>query len=336
MAVEPCGLHGIERIHMDEPMVCVLTPVHNTDLMLLKRALDSLRAQSFGFGEMEWIVLLHNCEEAYRESARQLLDSFENIVIAEENRPGTGLGFARARLLERANGKYIFFLDSDDEFTPHCVRRAVEAMEATGADMAAWSALCRFGAGNLILWCDIDPKNRDTLLEKGDPRMGRQLAYSGIEIWSRCFRRSFLEKKGLRIEETFPRHTLGTLFNLDATLAADRVVVLPDLVGYVYYFGDGMLRGGGYEFASNAAALVDRYRSRHRRAGLMADSLMQFVLMGGVLSLWQSAPKEVRSGFGLAVKEAAGWLEPPRMNWPYLQKTAESYYKTLLGLARNA
>lgn len=45
------------------------------------------------------------------------------------------LSVPRNVALDNASGKYLFFLDADNELTPDCIREIVSVMEETGADI---------------------------------------------------------------------------------------------------------------------------------------------------------------------------------------------------------
>ena len=66
-------------------MVSVLTPVHHTPISLLERAFSSLRDQSVGFENIQWVVLLHNCTDDYARQAVKLLDGYPNIFSSRSS-----------------------------------------------------------------------------------------------------------------------------------------------------------------------------------------------------------------------------------------------------------
>ena len=94
----------------------VIVPVYNVETYL-RGCLDSLTAQTMPEGDFE-VLLLNDgstdssesiCEEYCSEHAGFRLRSKEN----------EGLSTTRNLGLELAEGKYIFFLDSDDRLAGH-------------------------------------------------------------------------------------------------------------------------------------------------------------------------------------------------------------------------
>ncbi len=63
--------------------VSVVTPFHNVDIGMFKYAYESLKKQTLGFENIQWIVVLHNTESKYKSAVHELLDSHENIILKE-------------------------------------------------------------------------------------------------------------------------------------------------------------------------------------------------------------------------------------------------------------
>lgn len=313
----------------------VLTPVHEVRLDLLERAYKSLRKQQFGFDNLEWVILLHNCSDSYKKEIYRRFGDIENVMIEERDVNGTGLAYARSELINLAGGKYLFFLDGDDEITPSCIKVAVSAMDETGADMSTWAVDIRSEDSELWFCCDADPKDEKLVIDRGDPRMGSTLCFSGPGLWAHAFRRTFIKDKNVCFDVESPAGTtcLDVIFVFNALLAADRLVILPRLTGYVYYYGIGLFNAAGYKVAYDMMSLVERYRDYYRDAGLFADNLMWLIMGLGLIPTWRLVPYSLQSDYQKALKDCVKWLKPPRMNWKKLQKIADYFYTELIKIA---
>jgi len=42
--------------------VSVITPFHNVELNVFEKAYQSMKSQTIGFENIQWIVIAHNCE----------------------------------------------------------------------------------------------------------------------------------------------------------------------------------------------------------------------------------------------------------------------------------
>ena len=45
--------------------VSVITPFHNVDMDMFQKCADSMRSQTIGFENIEWIIVVHNCQPHY-------------------------------------------------------------------------------------------------------------------------------------------------------------------------------------------------------------------------------------------------------------------------------
>ena len=61
-------------------ILSVVTPFHNTDLAFFGKCLDSMKEQTLGFENIEWVITLHNSEPEYVEEVRGLCGEYENVA----------------------------------------------------------------------------------------------------------------------------------------------------------------------------------------------------------------------------------------------------------------
>ncbi len=128
----------------NKPIVSVVIPAYNRKAALA-RAMKSVAAQSFG--DWELIVVDDASTDGTEEAARSLGDGRLVYIRHAQNRGG---GAARNSGIARARGKYIAFLDSDDEWFA----------EKLAHDVAAFTSS---GEGTGVVYCGkelVDPGGR--------------------------------------------------------------------------------------------------------------------------------------------------------------------------------
>ena len=239
--------------------VSVLTPIHNTSIDLVKRAFDSLLTQGMPFSEIQWVVVLHNCTDACVQQVNRLLGAYQNVTCRVARREGTRVSYARNRCLDCAEGRYLFFLDSDDELLPGTIAAVTGEMEDTGAEIGVFAAEVQVSGRSYDMWVDGDPARGSLLLGSG--KRAQSMCMSELFLWNRCYRRSFLSDHALSFDEAY---SVGEdfRFNLNATAAAGRIALLPQIHGYRYYQGLGMT----YRQHEDTAAQRE-YAGKSRKAG---------------------------------------------------------------------
>ena len=134
-AVEP------EREQTDTvPSVSIIIPIYNVE-EYLRDCLDSVLAQEFT--DFEAVVIDDGSPDGSAAIAREYADRDDRVRVV--SRANGGLGAARNTGVRQARGRFLTFLDSDDEIPPGALRRMMESAEESGSDMVVGS-LRRFNS----------------------------------------------------------------------------------------------------------------------------------------------------------------------------------------------
>ncbi len=106
-----------------EYKVSVIVPVYNV-AAYLGECLDSLLAQTIDHDEMEVLLINDGSTDGSLEICREYAKLFPVFkVFSKENE---GLSATRNYGIERAGGKYLMYLDSDDMFIPETVKAVTD------------------------------------------------------------------------------------------------------------------------------------------------------------------------------------------------------------------
>ncbi|WP_159473030.1 glycosyltransferase [Chryseobacterium sp. 18068] len=116
-----------------QPLITVSIPVFKCEKFII-RCLESVKSQTYKNLE---IILVNDCTP---DNSMFLIKNFMEanqelnikIIELEEN---SGLSVVRNNGIKAATGKYVFFVDSDDEITSDCVQVLVEDAEKTDAQV---------------------------------------------------------------------------------------------------------------------------------------------------------------------------------------------------------
>ena len=203
------------------------------------------------------VVIVYNDQgrlaRAVRSVQRQTLSDLEIVIVDDASTDGTpevaqrlvaedpariryhrlavnsgGCSAPRNAGIELAAGRYVMFLDSDDELPEDSCAALVRAVEETGADFAAGRCVRRhLNQGGLLTpwypWLFTERSVLDSVLDNPD------LLFDTLST-NKCYRLDFLRSNGL----TFPvgYHYEDLLFSALAYLNATRIALIPDLVYY--------------------------------------------------------------------------------------------------------
>lgn len=235
--------------------VSVIIPVHNA-AKFLGACLDSVLGQEFK--DIEVICIDDSSTDCSATILAEyaLADSRVKSMVGRESR---GAGAARNAGLEVASGDWLHFVDADDLVRPVCAAAAVACGEAEGADVVV------FGAEELdesTGW--LTPLPLDLSVKRDDPRILKSYATSP---WNKLFRRSFVERCGIRFQEIARANDLA--FVVEALCRADKVAVLERSL-YRYRIHTGVSLQDTKDRTPNAGDLaLDEARRRLEACGVL-------------------------------------------------------------------
>lgn len=217
--------------------VSIVTPIHNTNLDIFKKTAQSMRDQTMGFENIEWVIVVHNSTEEYDRQIQEMFSADENVKVEILHNDAHTPSSPRNRGLEVATGDYVGFLDGDDKYTPECLRTALYHIKKTDSDVCLFRRSVELESdasmvlNERVLW----DRTRDEIVVNRDTWDDKKLFCS---VWgmvtNRLYRMEFVRKLGMRFDEEldfaedFP-------FILTALWNAKNVCLLPQLIGYVYF-----------------------------------------------------------------------------------------------------
>ena len=153
-----------------------------------------------------------------------------------------GLGLARNYGIERASGKYITFIDSDDYLTQDAIESMLEKAVATDADIVIASHYYKNKAQKVTLqerlYCGTEIK--ESLMVHMMGNMGNKLDALSYTAWGKLYKKDLFKKNNLVFpsERKFIWEDLA--FSIEAYPMCEKVYVLHKPV-YYYCFNEGSL-----------------------------------------------------------------------------------------------
>ena len=112
------------------PIVSVIVPIYNAE-NTLERCLSSIKNQSYT--NFEVIMINDGSTDNSESICKKFVEKDKRYVLyTQENR---GVSSARNLGLKKVKGRYIQFIDSDDEIAEECINNMLSAMICHCADM---------------------------------------------------------------------------------------------------------------------------------------------------------------------------------------------------------
>ncbi|MFD7667581.1 glycosyltransferase family 2 protein [Streptomyces sp. NPDC059788] len=207
-----------------EPAVSVVVPVHNTR-RYLDRCLGSAFAQSLGPDAVEIIAVDDGSDDGSGGWLDEQARTHPNLTVVHQP-PSGGAGRPRNVGMDRARGRYLFFLDSDDHLGTEALERLTALADTHGSDVVYGRIV---GAGGRAAPVDLHTTS------------ARVTPFDSPVYWTlaayKLFRRAYVQKRELRfVEGRLLAEDLP--FGIGALLGAETVSVLGDYDCYYLHGRD--------------------------------------------------------------------------------------------------
>jgi glycosyltransferase involved in cell wall biosynthesis len=189
----------------------------------IQRAIDSILTQTFT--DFECIIV----DDVSTDGTSDILNLYRDDKRIEivRHTQNLGPGLARNTGIEKAKGKYIFFVDSDDWIEQGTLEKLYTAAKNEDTDITACGIRCVYEDGTTDIYHSNSIKN------SGGPSSLELLSQHVISdvVWNKLYKKDFLDKYSLRFP---PKYYEDVIFSLEVLYYCNSYISIPDQL-YNYY-----------------------------------------------------------------------------------------------------
>ena len=212
--------------------ISVIIPVFNAQDDLIQ-AIDSVINQSFGFDDIELILVDDASTDNSKEIIKLYQNKYENIKLVELFKNSGLPGKPRSLGIDYATSDYIIFLDADDMYQNNAFELLYETIIKTNSDFVIASHYINLDGdmvkANLI--------SSDKKILSFNPLCNQKtfdaLSYNHfVAPWGKIFKKKLLVENNIR----FPEDSLceDAYFYFKALINSKKITLLPKNYLYIY------------------------------------------------------------------------------------------------------
>jgi len=221
---------------MTLPEITIAIPIYNVE-KYVEKSLRSALNQDFAL-PYEILIVDDKGNDKSMEIVERITAEYshgKNIRVIKHKK-NLGLGATRNTAIDHANGKYLFFLDSDDWITTDCLSHLHALAEQHHAEVVAGSTnevengkiKCRYPLKDLV----IEHKAAGVWMNAED-------IFMNIEVWNKLFRLDFLRDNQIR---TTHRIMEDSIFDFNIRSLAT-IIVLSSHITLYYNIHENSILG---------------------------------------------------------------------------------------------
>lgn len=224
----------------ESPQITVIVPLYNCEKYVAE-CLQSLQKQTFANFE---VICVNDCSpdnsHAVAQEAAAGDDRFAFFSLDENRGPGGARNFA----LDRAHGKYIVFLDSDDFFVSEALQKIFDRAETQQLDDMYFNAKSFYESAAVHKRVKEDFSHRPSFEGVATGRELFTFFQQRGEFWPqgamRMVRRGLLEDNGIRFKEGIIHE--DALFTFQTLVVSQRSTFLNEPI-YMRRVREGSIMG---------------------------------------------------------------------------------------------
>ncbi|MFG2419602.1 glycosyltransferase family 2 protein [Streptomyces sp. NPDC048448] len=247
-----------------QPDVSVIIGAYEAMPYLVK-CLQSVEDQTLGPDRIEVIAVDDGSMDGTGEHLEEFAERAALAVTVIRQANSGGPSGPRNVGLDKARGRYVFFLDADDHLGPEALERMVAMADAQGTDVVLGKVIGVNRSAPKSMWGKTLPRT-DVFSSQIKFTLSAQ----------KLFRRELLTRHGMHFDESLKTGE-DALFTMEAYLRADGVSVVADYDCY-YLVGreDGkhVTKSGSYRLRFDSARALMGLIAEHVPAGKRRDGLM--------------------------------------------------------------
>lgn len=216
-------------------LITIGMPVYNVE-KYVERALLSALNQTYP--NIEYIVVDDKGTDRSMEIVEQIKNAHPrgSAIKIIDHVINRSLGATRNTSMDFASGKYIFFLDSDDEITPDCIEVLYHEIIRTNADTVGGSRMVIAGNQNTEnIWPDRVWNGKEQVVLSF-------FEQTSLYNTNKLYNVSFLKKYKLRVDLVNSLEDIPFCFNI--ALNASTIAMISKIT-YFYYLNEESITSGG-------------------------------------------------------------------------------------------
>lgn len=209
--------------------ISIIIPIFNVE-KYLKRALNSILTQTMDLNDIE-VIMVDDCStDNSKNITKEYSEKYSNFIAIFHDQNSGGAYKPRNTGLKKSNGKYIMFLDPDDEFAEDMCETLYNKIEETNAELVKCNhQMIGTNFTRIDYYYDKDIAEVELDCTKDIP-------CDKVSVCNVIHNREFLKENNIYFKP-YPSGE-DIVFSITEFLNAKKMIYLNNYYGYKYHFNE--------------------------------------------------------------------------------------------------
>ncbi len=216
----------------------ILIPVYNGE-NCIGRCLQSIKNQNLNEDEFEILIMNDGSTDNSIYVINEEKKYFKNISVFTH--PNCGSDISRNRLIAKAKGQYIYFLDADDYLVNNSLPRILKIGVENNLDLVAFQSEKTSSSSNVQSNVNGSQLTDNIFILNGAEFVKKYPKFRQ-EIWWYLVKKEFLDHFSIRFNEEKHQNNSDFIFTNECFVQADQIVFLEISIHRYFQSVDSVMR----------------------------------------------------------------------------------------------
>ncbi|MCR5262080.1 MAG: glycosyltransferase [Candidatus Gastranaerophilales bacterium] len=231
--------NNLKKLSTDNITVSVVIPTHKPDMKYFLRCFNSVKNQTFGFNNIEVIIVVHNTNEQFFNEIKDLVKDYDNVKLLKLDNNKRSASSPRNYGMKFVTNKYVTFLDDDDALKENFIVDSLNYIKNHNVQFVSYARKNIRDDHNIV---SIKYNELET-------RINKEIIYNinknakiipfeqAVFVTGKMFDFDFIKKHHIEFNEDIPVFE-DFLFVSQVLKHSKFVCVQPHILGYYYHLNE--------------------------------------------------------------------------------------------------
>jgi len=228
-----------KKLKTDNITVSVIIPTHKPNMKYFLRCFNSIKNQTFGFNNIEVIIVVHNTNEQFFNEIKDLVKDYDNVKLLKLNNNKHSASSPRNYGMKFVTNKYVTFLDDDDALKENFINDSLNYIKNNNVQFVSYARKNIRDGHNIvsIKYNELETRINKEIIYNINKNANNIPFEQAVFVTGKLFDFDFIKKHNILFNEDISVFE-DFLFVSEVIKHSKSVCVQPHILGYYYHLNE--------------------------------------------------------------------------------------------------